>query len=303
MADDWKEIARLKFTGDDFSDGVLDVRALTEILCFRRIVQATAKSLWLAAHPGRKQLPDHFDDRIFLGFRAIRSESVEVPIEARVINPEQLLLWDDQDPANLAAKLAYATFDAAGKHRDLPKLFTRGLLPEYAKLGQGLPDGAGFSIGVPQKSPIPVTQEERDWLTARLDQDYEDRLDVTGRVLSVDVEKKTLAIQTGQERRIEIEYALDQEQEAIGALSAYETARVRLRGQCLRKPGGELRHMVAVESLDFFPDGEPERDPSAPSIEDKILDLFRGVPEEEWERVPADLSTRLDHYLYGVDDS
>ena len=231
MADEWKEIARLKFTGDDFSDGVLDVRALTEILCFRQIVQSTAKALWFAAHPDRRQLPDHFDDRIFLGFRAIRSASVEVPIEARVINPEQLLLWDDQDPVSLAARLAHETFDAARRHQDLPGRFTRRLLPDYAKLGESLPDGAGFSIAVPNKSPIPVTPAERAWLTSRLDRDYEDALDVIGSVLSVDVEKKTSGIQTDQDRRIEIGYAADQEQEAIGALSAYRTAQIRLRGR------------------------------------------------------------------------
>lgn len=303
MAEEWKEIARLRFTGDDFRDGVLDVRALTEILCFRGIVQATARSLWLAANPGRRQLPDHFDERIYLGFRAIRSKSVEVPIEARIVNPEQLLLWDDQDPPSLAAKLAYETFDAAGNHRDLPKHFKRDLLPEYSKLGQGLPAGAGFSIAVPRRSPIPVRQEERDWLTARLDQDYEDHLDVAGRVLSVDVGRKTLAIQTSQDRRIEVGYAADQEQEAIGALSAYETARIRLRARCIRKPGGELRQVSAVEQLDYFPEGEPEPDPNAPSIEDRIVELAKGVPDEEWEKLPTDLSERLDHYLYGVDDS
>ncbi len=303
MAEAWKEIARLRFTGDDFDKGILDIRALTEILCFRSIVQATARVLWLAANPGRKQLPDHFDERMFLGFRTLRSKSVEVPIEARVVNPEKLLLWNDQDPASLAANLAYETFDSAGQHRDLPQRFARQLLPEYTRLGQGLPDGAGFSIAVPEKPPIPVTQAERDWLSDRLARDYEDHLDVTGRVLSVDVEKKILAIQTDQDRRIEVGYEPDREQEAIGALSAHETARIHLRGQCLRKPGGELRHVTAVEALDFFPDGAPKGDPDAPSIEEKILEMFREVPEEEWKQVPSDLSTRLDYYLYGVDDS
>ena len=303
MAEEWKEIARLKFTGEDFSDGVLDVRALDEILCFRKIVQATAKTLWFAAHPDRKQLPDHFDDRIFLGFRTIRSASVEVPIEARIVNPAQLLLWDDQDPASLAAKLTYETFAAARQHQDLPKRFTRGLLPDYAKLGQGLPNGAGLSIAVPDKSPIPVTPAERAWLTSRLDRDYEDDLDVIGRVLSVDVEKKTLAIQTDQDRRIEIGYAADQEQEAIGALSAYRTAQIRLRGEFIRAPNGDLRKMTKLLGLDFFPEGQPQRDPNAPSIEDRIAELARGVPDEEWEKLPEDLSQRLDYYLYGVDDS
>ncbi len=37
--------------------------------------------------------------------------------------------------------------------------------------------------------------------------------------------------------------------------------------------------------------------------EDSILDMAsritREVPENEWERIPADLSKNIDHYLYG----
>ena len=303
MADEWKEIARLIFTGDDFDDGILDVRALTEIQSFRRIVQATAKTLWFAAHPDRRQLPDHFEESIYLGFRGIQPGSAVVPIEARVKNPERLRLWNDQDPVSLAARLTYDTFDAARQQSDLPKRFKRRLLPDYAKLGQELPEGMGFSIAVPRMSPIPVRQAERDWLTARLDQDYEDHLDVSGRVLSVDVERKTLTIQTDQDRRIEIRYTPDQEQGAIGALSAYRTAQIRLRGECVRTPGGDLRKVTKTTALDFFPDGPPRRDPSAPSIEDRIAEIARSVPDEEWEKLPKDLSQRLDFYLYGVDDS
>jgi len=28
--------------------------------------------------------------------------------------------------------------------------------------------------------------------------------------------------------------------------------------------------------------------------------LIRDVPEQEWDRVPADLATNVDHYLYGA---
>ena len=303
MVEEWKEIARLIFTGDDFEDGVLDVRALTEIQSFRRIVQATAKTLWFAAHPDRRQLPDHFDESIYLGFRGIQPGSAVVPIEARVKNPERLRLWDDQDPVSLAARLTYDTFDAARQQNDLPRRFKRRLLPDYAKLGQELPEGMGFSIAVPHRSPVPVRQAERDWLAARLEQDYEDYLDVAGRVLSVDVEKKTLAIQTDQDRRIEIRYAPDQEQGAIGTLAAYRTAQVRLRGECVRAPGGDLRKVTKVTGLDFFPEGPPHRSSNAPSIEDRIAEIAKGVPDEEWEKLPKDLSQRLDFYLYGADDS
>lgn len=34
------------------------------------------------------------------------------------------------------------------------------------------------------------------------------------------------------------------------------------------------------------------------SIEDQLRRIADTVPAEEWERLPADLSDRLDHYIY-----
>lgn len=31
-----------------------------------------------------------------------------------------------------------------------------------------------------------------------------------------------------------------------------------------------------------------------------VAEIGRSVPEEEWAKVPADLSVNLDHYLYGA---
>ena len=35
------------------------------------------------------------------------------------------------------------------------------------------------------------------------------------------------------------------------------------------------------------------------SILEMVSAITREVPEREWERVPADLSKNVDHYLYG----
>ena len=41
-------------------------------------------------------------------------------------------------------------------------------------------------------------------------------------------------------------------------------------------------------------------DHSAPPIEDVLEELARKIPQEEWKRLPDDLSDNLDHYLYGI---
>jgi antitoxin (DNA-binding transcriptional repressor) of toxin-antitoxin stability system len=37
-----------------------------------------------------------------------------------------------------------------------------------------------------------------------------------------------------------------------------------------------------------------------PSIEQAFAAIARDVPDEHWDRVPADLSKNVDHYLYGA---
>jgi hypothetical protein len=36
------------------------------------------------------------------------------------------------------------------------------------------------------------------------------------------------------------------------------------------------------------------------SFFDRIAEIVKGVPEDEWKRLPADLSKNVDHYLYGT---
>jgi hypothetical protein len=47
-----------------------------------------------------------------------------------------------------------------------------------------------------------------------------------------------------------------------------------------------------------------EAPPNAPtdlrSFFDRIAEIVKDVPEDEWKRLPADLSKNVDHYLYGT---
>ncbi|MGH8607560.1 MAG: hypothetical protein ACREX9_09105 [Gammaproteobacteria bacterium] len=69
MSGNWKEVVRLRFTGDRFRDHALDLGALSELSQFQKIVAETAKALWRAANPGRERLPWHFEERTRLCLR------------------------------------------------------------------------------------------------------------------------------------------------------------------------------------------------------------------------------------------
>jgi hypothetical protein len=65
--------------------------------------------------------------------------------------------------------------------------------------------------------------------------------------------------------------------------------------QAPRFAGCRLRLTVLPEG----PSGPPETNDTR-SLEEKIAAIVAAVPEEEWAKLPADLSDNLDHYIYGT---
>lgn len=64
-----------------------------------------------------------------------------------------------------------------------------------------------------------------------------------------------------------------------------------------------------MELVNHFFKGEPNSEPieeefvydeTAPAIEDQLAELAKEVPQEEWDRLPDDLSDNLDHYIHGL---
>ncbi len=58
------------------------------------------------------------------------------------------------------------------------------------------------------------------------------------------------------------------------------------------------RGLELLEARDSVPRKQESKD--ARPIGEIFEELGRSIPEEEWAKVPADLSKNLDHYLYGA---
>src|SRR6266700_1314871 len=68
--------------------------------------------------------------------------------------------------------------------------------------------------------------------------------------------------------------------------------------EILRRLGFETRYTRDQGQIGMKEREEPSEKESG-SILEMVSDVTREVPEREWERVPADLSKNVDHYLYG----
>jgi hypothetical protein len=80
----------------------------------------------------------------------------------------------------------------------------------------------------------------------------------------------------------------------VDGLITFEGTAEEIAEQLLRWKGRRVR-------LSILPDGtgsEPSDDQR--SLEEKIAAIMADVPDEEWAKLPTDLSDNLDHYIYGT---
>jgi predicted DNA-binding antitoxin AbrB/MazE fold protein len=78
-----------------------------------------------------------------------------------------------------------------------------------------------------------------------------------------------------------------------------ENGTIRLEGSVVLPEGAKVRVELATPAEEKAPAKE-ELEPNAPAIEDRIRAIMADVPQEEWDRLPADLTDHLDHYIYGT---
>ena len=68
--------------------------------------------------------------------------------------------------------------------------------------------------------------------------------------------------------------------------------------EILRRLGFETRYATEQRPMGLEEKEEPSEKESG-SILEMVSAITKELPEGEWERVPADLSKNVDHYLYG----
>ncbi len=128
---------------------------------------------------------------------------------------------------------------------------------------------------------------------------YVDEVKVMGRVLEADVHKKQFQIWMNNETNVQVKFTEQQESDVTTALKEHASMQLLVKGQGEFSPDGALQQIQDVKYLKIILNDEDALDTSAPRIEDVISEIFSKVSDQEWDRVPSDLSHRHDFYLYG----
>jgi len=301
MAGQWKEVVKLAFRGQRFEDHALDLEAVGELGQFQKLVGETAKALWRAANPNRQRLPRGFQERTRLCLRKIEPGSAVAPLEVFIEQPEQGQLFQPE-PTEIegAIALAHEVLRAAETDQPLPESFPRSLVSEYERWGQSLGQDEAIEVITVGGQPARVTSSSRSRLAALIEASHEDRVDVTGEVLEADVRQGRFQIWLDDGTGVTVTFSPEQEGEVTGALRDHRTRRLRVVGRGEFSAEGRLLRIADVEELQLQPVGEVPYDATARPIEEVLAELAGEIPQEDWDRLPPDLTDNLDHYLYGT---
>ena len=300
MPGKWKEVVRLTFKGDRFRDHALDLRALTELSQFQKMVAETAKTLWRTANPDRERLPPHFEERVRLCLRRIEDGSATAPLEVFMEEQDQMSFLEPEPfEINKAVELAHEVFEAIGADGELPQRFPRALLPEYTRWGQTLADDESVEMKVAEKRPAYLTAAHRRKLEKFAEIPHEDLVEISGEVFEADVKKGRFQVWSGEDTIVTVIFTPEQEDQVTTALKEHKTARMSVKGSGEFSAQGKLLRVLIVDELKLTTDGETY-DQSARPIEELLSELAKEIPQEEWDRLPDDLNDNLDHYLYGI---
>jgi hypothetical protein len=298
----WKEIARLRFKGPRFTDKALDAATLGEVQRYLQLVEETAKAVWKAEHPDREKLPAGFEERNRAYLRSVQHGSAVAVIEAKVEDSPQAEFLDREAETLLsAAELSHKVYDAVSRSRPLPDKLPKELVSAYADFGKSLNADEVVEIkAATRRRYVTHRAQDRERFLVFAQQAYNARLVVSGEVVEADVRQGRFQIRAEGKAPLPASFKPEQEEFITDSLKQHHSVRVRVVGQGEFSPEGKPLRFIEVTTLEIEPPQTLLFDPNALSIEQEMEAIWKDVPAIEWEKLPADLSDNLDHYLYGT---
>lgn len=299
----WKEVARLAFSGERVVEGALDLGALAELSVFQELITATARAAFLAGRPDRQRVPKGFEERTRVFLRKIEAGSAVAVLEVPPTSAQPAPLFEDSDVdlesyVEVAADLAWQTFDALEREARLPYEITRETLEPYEKFILSIPDETSVSLTVPKRTQArKLTRSLKNKFDPRKLAPYEDVFDVTGTVLEVDVRRQRFQLWLDDTRSLPLVFESQHERIVTHALGEHESTRLNVTGRGRFSGDGELVQILEVASVTEV--GAGAHIVPGTSLLDSLLAVSSEIPESEFESLPSDLSGNLDYYLYG----
>jgi hypothetical protein len=260
MSEKTRDVTTITFSGPRFNDAGLELGVLPELLAYRRLLLETAKRLWHAESRSRRRLPRGFQESTQFKCYTIENNGSTAVSLKRMVHVNEM---------------RSAGLDGTDEIDDAAQLIDEAIeaigrdevLPEWvAKPVLALLARFGATL---RPDETVKTQSALNLRPVELTHDVRERI----RSFFEDVQ---------QGRRVP--------SMAIGRIPPKLQPELGVGGT----------HMMSDAVLQHQPAGYVgSYDPSVRPIWEALVELGENVPAEAWDRVPANLSTNLDHYLYG----
>ena len=207
-----------------------------------------------------------------------------------------------EDELDEAAVIIEAGIEAAGQDRPMPENLPRSVIPQLADFGKSLTEEESiFAKARQRETEVHFTPKVRQRLMTWVEPIYEDVIDITGEVRLADLDGCNFPLRQDDGRKIPGKFDAEQEALITEALRDHATRRLRVRGLAeFSQPDGALKRIIRIDDVQPSTLGEAEYDSSARPVWEVIAEIGAQVPEDEWGKVPSDLSGNLHHYLYGT---
>jgi len=302
MRKEKQKLATLTFVGPSFEDHGLELDMLPELVQYKKILIETAEHLWRLKHPERTRLPRGFKENLRIKFYEILEGSAAVPLMREIEYEDDQLPLEDYNELNEAVDVVEEGMTAAGEDRTLPDNFPKNVISLFEDLGKNMGPEDHIQVKSPKREkPASFNDFVKAKLLDQEEKTYEDRIEVSGEVRAADLDVLNFTIRLDDENKIPGKYEREHELQIIEALKDHSTCRLNIVGMAeFLHRKGSIKKIIRVDRMDVRPVAEKEYDETARPIWEIVSEIGSEVPEEEWEKVPSDLSKNLDHYLYGT---
>jgi len=296
----WIEVVSLRFEGPQFANHAIDLDTLAGLTRFQTLLTTLAKDAWRDRHLDRKNVPRNFERQLRLCLYQIKRGSVVVPLYVRSEPSPNEELFEDMDTViHQAAGLVVKAVGALGKQEPLPERFPRSLIPALLDWASFESEEDLIEIHVPRRKPVKYNRFVRNRLEALLAEPHVTPVQITGEIFEANVRARRSLMSLPDGTEVSVTFSPDQEEAITSALKDHSLCRVHVSGVGHYSSSGSLSKIVDVTELTVKSVHDSQRIGSMDSFWAELDELSQLVPDEEWRKLPTDLSSNLDHYLYG----
>ena len=203
--------------GARFDGHAVPLTVLPDFTAYRELVLEVARALFFRENPDRQRVPKGFEDNFDLVLRTIREGSAVAPLERRqkATDPQLPLLGKPAlDYYEQARDVVSQTIDAMRTGKPAPANFPLEAVRYFNNFGRTLRDGESIEIRGPGgRAAVAYDKTIRKKLVLLREGTYEDAVEITGRVVQFDTQRRMFGI-------------LSEEQTILGSLDGLSVAQL-----------------------------------------------------------------------------